>query len=76
MCELHRAGLNDFRILIEYLRTTSSGGMYAHETRRNTGSPDDDSGMDQLSAREGQVSSFGVTERLAVPRTSGKANGF
>jgi len=49
--------------------------MCAQETRRNTGSPDGDRAGDQLTAREGQVGSFGVTERLAVPRKSGNADG-
>jgi hypothetical protein len=30
---------------------------------------------DQLTAREGQVGPFGVTERLVVPRKSGNADG-
>jgi hypothetical protein len=49
--------------------------MYAQETRRNTGSPGGDCCTDQLTAREGQVGPFGVTERLVVPRKSGNADG-
>lgn len=53
----------------------SGDGMYAQETRRNTGSPDGDCYFDQLTAREGQVGPVGVAERLAVPRKSGNADG-
>jgi hypothetical protein len=37
-------------------------GMYAEETRRNTGSPSGDQGIDQLATRERQAGPYGVAE--------------
>ncbi len=50
-------------------------GMYAQETRRNTGNPGGDRSTDQLTAREGWVGPFEVTERPVVPKNPGNAGG-
>jgi len=50
-------------------------GMYAQETRRNTGSPSGDRGIDQLATRERQAGPCGVAERSVVPRKPGNAGG-
>src|SRR6266481_10148471 len=50
-------------------------GMQAKGTRRNTGSPSGDRGMDQLATRERQAGPFGVTERLVVPMKLGNSGG-
>jgi hypothetical protein len=50
-------------------------GMYAEETRGNTGSPNGDRGRDQLATRERQAGPSGVTERSVVPERSGNSGG-
>jgi hypothetical protein len=50
-------------------------GMYAEETRRNTGSPSGDRGRDQPATRERQAGPYGVAERLEVPRKPGNSGG-
>src|ERR1039458_941153 len=50
-------------------------GMYAQETRRNTGSPSGDRGRDQLATRERQAGPCGVAERFVVPRRPGNSGG-
>jgi hypothetical protein len=49
--------------------------MQAMGTRRNTGSPSGDRGMDQLAARERQAGLTGMAERLAVPTKPGNSGG-
>ncbi len=46
-------------------------GMQAEGTRRNTGSPSGDRGVDQLATRERQAGPSGVAERLVVPMKPG-----
>src|ERR1035441_1538171 len=50
-------------------------GMCAEETRRNTGSPSGDRGVDQPAARERQAGPYGVAERPVLPRKPGNAGG-
>jgi hypothetical protein len=50
-------------------------GMYAEETRRNTGNPSGDRSRDQRATRERQAGPYGVAERLAVPRKPGNSGG-
>src|ERR1017187_7873560 len=50
-------------------------GMYAEETRRNTGNPSGDRGRDQLATRERQAGPCGVAERFVVPRKPGNSGG-
>src|ERR1022692_1853834 len=49
--------------------------MYAWETRRNTGSPSGDRGIDQLATRERQAGPCGVAERSVVPWKPGNSGG-
>ena len=50
-------------------------GMQAMGTRRNTGSPSGDRGMDQLATRERQAGPSGMAERLVVPTKPGNSGG-
>jgi hypothetical protein len=50
-------------------------GMYATGTRRNTGSPSGDRGMDQPESRERQAGPFGVSGRFIVPMKPGNSGG-
>ena len=53
----------------------SGDGMQAWGTKRNTGSPIGDRGVDQLAARERQAGPSGMAERLAVPMKPGNSGG-
>jgi hypothetical protein len=50
-------------------------GMYAEETRRNTGSPNGDRSSDQPAPRERQAGPYGVAERSVVPMKLGNSGG-
>jgi hypothetical protein len=50
-------------------------GMQAKGTRRNTGSPSRDRGMDQLATRERQAGLTGMAERLVVLTKPGNSGG-
>ena len=50
-------------------------GMYAEETRRNTGSPSGDCGRDQPVTRERWTGPCGVAEGFAVPVKPGNSGG-
>jgi hypothetical protein len=48
-------------------------GMYAEETRRNTGSRSGDRDKDQLATRERQAGPCGVAERFVLPMKPGNS---
>jgi hypothetical protein len=49
--------------------------MQAKGTRRNTGSPSSDRGMDQLATRERKAGLTGMAERLVVLTKPGNSGG-